>query len=157
MSSHEHETLHNHPGADRAHEHGPHTHTPVGEAETLQLREEQVRARATPVDTGRVRVAKEVVSEQRDFEVPVAHEEVFVDRRPVERTPSDTPVGSPDDASIRLPVHEEQVVVDKRPVVTEEIEVGTRAVHETERVSATVRREEARIATQGDIHAHDED
>jgi uncharacterized protein (TIGR02271 family) len=48
-------------------------------------------------------------------------------------------------------VHEEQVSVEKRAVVTEEIGIGKRKVQETEQVSGTVRREEARIEGEGDV------
>ena len=50
-----------------------------------------------------------------------------------------------------MPVHEEQVEVEKRAVVYEEVGVGKREVQDTERVSDTVRREEARIERQGDV------
>ena len=41
--------------------------------------------------------------------------------------------------------------VEKEPVVKEEIEVGKRQVQETEQVSGTVRREEARVESEGDV------
>ena len=41
--------------------------------------------------------------------------------------------------------------VEKRAVVTEEIGIGKRKVQETEQVSGTVRREEARIEGEGDV------
>jgi stress response protein YsnF len=46
---------------------------------------------------------------------------------------------------------EEEVDVQKRAVVREEVSVGKRKVQETEQVSDTVRREEARIDSQGDV------
>jgi hypothetical protein len=46
---------------------------------------------------------------------------------------------------------EEEVRVEKTPVVREEIEVRTRQVQDTERVSEPVRREEARIEGEGDV------
>jgi len=48
-------------------------------------------------------------------------------------------------------VREEQVSVEKRAVVTEEINLGTRQVQDTQQVSGTVRREEARIDQEGDV------
>lgn len=156
-STDEAEVIHSHPGADRPHTHAPHEQQPeaTGEMETLQLREEQLRARTTPVETGRVQLSKDVVEEQRTLEVPVSHEEVTLERRPVSRQPSDTPIGE-GDGTIRVAVHEEQVEVDKRSVVTEEISVGKRQVTETQPVSATVRREEARVDVQGEAHGHQE-
>ena len=77
-------------------------------------------------------------------------EEVEVERRPTERRPADRPIGEGAGETIRVPVREEQVSVEKQPVVTEEVEVSKRPVQETERVSETVRREEARIEGEGD-------
>ena len=117
---------------------------------TVQLREEELRAEKRDVEAGAVNISKDVVDEQQAMEVPVTREEVYVERRPVEgREVSDRPIG--EDETIRVPVHEEEVTVEKRPVVREEISVGKQAVEETERVSGTVQREEARIERTGDV------
>jgi Domain of unknown function (DUF2382)/Heat induced stress protein YflT len=57
---------------------------------TVQLREEELQARKTPVETGEVRLGKDVVEERKSVEVPVTREEVYVERRPVDR-PADRP------------------------------------------------------------------
>src|SRR5919199_2266386 len=82
--------------------------TTTSEAETLRLREEELRARKTPVETGRVQVGKEVVEEQKSFEVPVSREEVVVERRPVERRPAEQPIGATEERTIDVPVREER-------------------------------------------------
>jgi len=120
-------------------------------AERVQLREEELRARKESVQTGEARIGKEVVSEEQTIEVPRMREEVEVERRPIDRRPSDRPVGEGGDETIDVPVREEQVSVEKQPVVTEELNVRTRPVQETEEVSGTVRREEARIEGEGDV------
>jgi uncharacterized protein (TIGR02271 family) len=119
--------------------------------ETLELREEELRARKEQVETGHVQIGKEVVEEQRTLEVPVTREEVTIDRRPVDRQPSDAPIGSDSD-TIRVPVREERVEVEKTPVVYEEVGVGKRQVTETQQVSETVRREEARVGQSGEAN-----
>ena len=124
--------------------------TVAGEGgERLQLREEELRARKQPVQTGEVQIRKDVVEEQRTIDVPVTREEAVVERRPVEPRPADEQIGEGE--SIRVPLRGEQVDVDKQPVVTEEVEVGKRPVQETERVTETVRREEARVEREGDV------
>ncbi len=122
---------------------------------TLQLREEELQARKQSVETGKVRIGKEVVSEQKTIEVPVTREEVTVERHAVDRRPAEGVIGDTDE-TIRVPVHEEKVSAEKRAVVTEEIEVGKRKVQETKQVSGTVRREEARIEGEGDIDVEKE-
>jgi len=118
------------------------------EGQLLKLREEQLDIEKERVNAGEVRVRKEVVTEQKTIDVPVDREEVVIERRPAEGVEaSGTPIG--EDREIRIPLSEERVNVEKRPVVREEIEVGKRKVSETERVADSVRREEARIESEG--------
>jgi uncharacterized protein (TIGR02271 family) len=146
-----------HAGVDHDHDHEhDHDHNPLdeesGSRERMQLREEELTARTTPVQTGQVTVGKEVVSEQRTIDVPVTREEVYVERTPVERRPADTPIDENSSRTIDVPVREEQVSVDKQSVVYEEVGVGKRNVTDTQQVSGTVRREEARIEHDGDVN-----
>jgi uncharacterized protein (TIGR02271 family) len=125
--------------------------TTRSEGETLHLREEQLQARKTPVETGRVQLGKEIVEEEKTMEVPVSREEVFVERHPVDRRPADQPIGAGETQTIDVPVREERLEVEKQPVVYEEVGVGKRATQETQTVSDTVRREELRMDKEGDI------
>ena len=121
----------------------------TGGERTVELREERLRPERETVQTGEVTVGKEVVSEQQTIDVPVTHEEVVVERHRVEPRPSDRPIGAGE--TIEVPVREERVELGKEQVVYEEIEVGKRQVQETQHVSGTVRREEARIEREGDV------
>jgi uncharacterized protein (TIGR02271 family) len=124
-------------------------------AQSVRVREEQLRADKQHVQKGEVQVHKEVVEEQKSFEVPVRHEEVVVERKPItEPRPTDVPLGQ--DETIRIPVSEEQVNVTKTPVESEEIALRKRQVEESRRVTDTVRREEAHIEPSGDIPIVDE-
>jgi len=125
----------------------------VGDTErrTMQLREEELQARKEQVETGHVSLGKEVVEEQRTLQVPVTREEVTVERRPVERRPAEGEIGANEQQTIRVPVREERVEVEKQPVVYEEVGIGKRQVSETQQVSGTVRREEARLDKQGEV------
>jgi uncharacterized protein (TIGR02271 family) len=118
--------------------------------QTTQLREERLRPEKESVEAGEVRLRKDVVTEQRSVDVPVTHEEVYVERRPVtggRRASGDLREGE----EIRVPVREEEVRLEKQTVVTEEVNVGKRPVTEQERLTGTVRREEARLETTGDV------
>ena len=118
------------------------------ESQRFELREEQLDVKKERVEAGEVRLRKEVVTEQRTLDVPVTREEVVVERHPVS---SDQPASGAinEDEEIRIPLMEEEVRVEKTPVVREEIEVRKRQIEDTEQVSDTVRREEARIESQG--------
>ncbi len=123
--------------------------------QTLRLREEELQARKTPVQTGSVHLGKDVVEEERSMDVPVNREEVYVDRRPVDRRPADRPISETEGETVNVPVTEERVDVEKRPVVYEEVGVGKRVTQETQRVSDTLRREELRTDDEGDVEVRD--
>jgi uncharacterized protein (TIGR02271 family) len=120
--------------------------------QTVRARQEELRPRKESVETGEVRVHKEVHTEQRTIDVPVEREEVVVERRPASGMGGEIREGE----EIRVPVREEQVHVEKQPVVTEEVTVGKRKVRDTERVADTVRKEEIRVEKEGDVNVRDE-
>jgi len=96
-----------------------------------------------------------VVTEQRNIDVPVTHEEVYVERRPGSGQPSDTPIGESE--TYRVPVRGEQVTTDKQTVETGEVAIGKRQFQDTQRVSDTVRREEAHVEQSGDVDVQGND
>lgn len=128
------------------------TQDTVGNAEgqRIQLREEQLQVYKQPVQTGEVKLHKEVISEQKNIDVPVSHEEVYIERRPASGRMSDTPIG--EEETIHVPVSKEQVNVTKQSVVTGEVAIGKRTVQETQQVSDTVRREEAHVDRSGNVN-----
>jgi len=76
--------------------------------------------------------------------------EVYVERHRVDQRRSDRPIHEREQ-TIDVPVREERVDVDKQPVVYEEVTVGKRQVADTRPVSATIRREEARVGNEGHV------
>jgi len=124
------------------------------EERVLRLREEQLNVSKQRVQSGEVDLRKEVVTEQKTVNVPVMHEEAFLERRAVTSTSANdtTPIGEGE--SIRVPLSEERVNVSKETVVTGEVSIGKRAVAETKQVTDTVRREEVRVEQQGDAPSH---
>ena len=117
--------------------------------QTVQVKEEELEARKQPVETGEVKVRKEVHTEHQTMDVPVQREEVVVERHaPTGRgATSDIKEGE----EIRVPVTEEQVAVEKKPVVKEEVTVGKRVVQDTERIGGEVRKEDVRVEREGDV------
>jgi len=126
--------------------------TDVTDRDTVRLHEERLRPTTETVKAGEVSVGKDVVTEHREMEVPVRREEVHIERRPVEGRPTTGEIREGEE--IRVPVHEERVDVEKQTVAYEEVEVGKRQVHDTERVGSEVRREEAVIERHGDVDLH---
>lgn len=110
----------------------------------VALTEEELTAQTRGVQRGQVRIEKDVIEEERSMDVPVMEERVQVSRRVVDREvrPGDA---SFEEGTIEIPVYGEEVELEKRTRVREELEVTKDQVQDTERVSGTVRREEARI------------
>jgi len=129
------------------------TRTNTGEADTIRVKEEQLHAEKHPVETGEVRVRKEVHTEHKSIDVPVHREEVVIERKPVhgEVATSGTAGNLREGEEIRIPVREEKVDVSKQAVVTEEVKVGKRVVQDTERVAGDVRKEEVKVERKGDV------
>jgi uncharacterized protein (TIGR02271 family) len=119
--------------------------TDTGERTTISVHEEELTASRQPKDVGRVRIEKDVVSEERTIDVPVTEERVRVERHAVDR-----PVNAADgtafkDEVIDVPVYGEEVTAEKRVRVAEEIDVTKEQAQRTERVTGTVRREDVRV------------
>lgn len=110
----------------------------------VPLAAEELEARKRERQAGEVRVAKDVVTEQKHIDVPVTREEVHVERTPVEGAP---PAGQAafQKETVSVPIREEEVEIRKRPVVREEVRVTKERRQEERRADAEVRREEAHV------------
>ena len=107
--------------------------------ERLTRTEEELRVGTRAVEAGEVVVGKHVETERKQVPVNLKHEEIVIERRPVNR---DAGASEIREDQIRVPLMEEEAVVDKRAVVKEELVIGKRVVEEQQTVDAEVRREE---------------
>src|SRR5215213_8086491 len=105
----------------------------------VQRTEEELAAGTREREAGQVRVNKHVRTDREQLRVPTRHEEVSVERVPVEgREAPEAEIG---EGEIVMPVTEEEVVVEKRPEVKEEIRIRKDVVHDKEVVEEDVRRD----------------
>jgi uncharacterized protein (TIGR02271 family) len=116
-----------------------------GQEQRLVLSEEQLAVGKRQVQAGEAQVRKTVETEHVRETVPLAHEEVTVERRPLSADAVD-PDGI-SEGTIRVPLMREEAVVDKRVVPVEEVVVRTNTVTEEQTVEDTVRKE--RLVTEG--------
>lgn len=121
--------------------------------DTIKLREERLDVEKNEVQTGEVTIEKRVVEETRNIEVPVTHEEVVIERRPVTDDSSTTTPLTDDDATeeIVIPLTEEQIEVTKSTHVVEEVDVRKDHVTENKKVTDTVAKEEIEVERDGDV------
>jgi uncharacterized protein (TIGR02271 family) len=108
----------------------------------VQRSEEELRTGTREREAGRVGVRKQVRTDREQVSVPTRHEEVSVERVPVNEEGTGAEIGEDE---VSVPVVEDEVVVEKRPVVKEEIRVRKDAVEDEELVEEDVRKEEVDV------------
>ena len=106
--------------------------------------EERLNVGTEQVESGRVRLRKYVVTEQQQVTVPVSHEEVRVEREPIDPNrrgtlPQDG--GRLGEAEQEVVLHEEKPVVRTETVPVERVRVGTETVTEEQTVGGEVHKE----------------
>ena len=109
----------------------------------VQRTEEELRVGTREREAGALKVRKRVRTDREQISVPTRHEEVSVERVPVEgREASEAEIGEDE---VVMPVTEEEVVVEKRPVVKEELRIRKDVVEDEEIVEEDVRKEEVDV------------
>jgi uncharacterized protein (TIGR02271 family) len=111
----------------------------------VQRTEEELAAGTREREAGQLKVRKRVRTDRERIEVPTRHEEISVERVPVEDEASEAEIGEDE---VMVPVTEEEVVVSKRPVAKEEVRIRKDVVSDTETVEEDVRREEIEVEDQ---------
>jgi uncharacterized protein (TIGR02271 family) len=111
----------------------------------VQRTEEELAAGTREREAGQLKVRKRVRTDRERIEVPTRHEEISVERVPVEGEASEAEIGEDE---VVVPVTEEEVVVSKRPVAKEEVRIRKDVVSDTETVEEDVRREEIEVEDQ---------
>jgi uncharacterized protein (TIGR02271 family) len=116
----------------------------------VPLTEEEVTTNKLVEKVGEVHVRKEVITEEKQFTVPVTREVLRVERVPVnhEVRAGDKPF---EKESYDIPICEEHVTIEKHAVVHEEVHIGKEIQHAEETARASVRRERAEIETMGSV------
>jgi uncharacterized protein (TIGR02271 family) len=108
----------------------------------VQRSEEELKAGTREREAGAMKVRKRVRTDREQIEVPTKHEEVSVERVPLEGEATEAQIGEDE---VSVPVTEEEVVVGKRAVAKEEVRIRKDVVEDTEVVEEDVRREEIDI------------
>ncbi len=120
-------------------------------AQYITRSEEELAIGKRNVSAGAVGVSKRVETEHVRKTVPVTHEEVTVERRPVS---GDRKMGASAEIKgdeIRIPLMQEEVVASKRTVAKEEIVIKKHAVQGEQVIEADLRKERVDIDRKGKI------
>ena len=133
----------------RTNDHGTVGHDTSGPTtdDAMTRSEEHLRVGTERVEAGRARLRKYVVSENVTQTVPVAHEEIRVEREPITDANAgramDGPAISEEEHEVTL--HAERAVVEKEAVPVERVRLDKETVTEQEQVSADLRKEEIEV------------
>ena len=111
----------------------------------VQRSEEELRAGTREREAGKMNVRKRVRTDREQVRVPKKHEEVSVERVPVNEEGTGAEIG---DDEVSVPIVEEEVVTDKRAVVKEELRIRKDVVEDEEVVEEDVRKEEVDVDDQ---------
>jgi uncharacterized protein (TIGR02271 family) len=117
----------------------------------IPIVEEELTATVREEAAGAVRIAKDVITEERTLDVPVMEEHVRVERRVVDRPLTAADAETFTDTVIEVPVRSEVVDVQKQARVAEEVVISKEAVERIEHVVDTVRKEQVRLVEDGTI------
>ncbi|WP_416147833.1 YsnF/AvaK domain-containing protein [Salipaludibacillus sp. HK11] len=99
--------------------------------QTIRLKEEQLDISKNQVQTGDIKVHKEVSEQQKTFTVPIRREEMVVE--------------AGDEEEFRIPLKEEEIEISKHPVKVNEVSLSKREIEEIEQVKGMVKKEKAYI------------
>lgn len=120
----------------------------TNEERRMTLSEEELSVGKREVRAGEVEIDKDVETRHVRERVPVSHDEVVVERRPIEPgMRADARIG---EEEIHVPLSEEEVIAQKRVVPKEEIVARKHEVVENDVVEADLRRERASMHREGD-------
>lgn len=115
--------------------------------------EEQVHVDKEEVETGSVFIYKDVHEEEVSVDLPFSHEEIEIERVPVNEYAEGTPppIRYEGEKTI-IPVLKEVLVVEKRIMVVEEIHITKRRIENKETQKVILRREEIKVDREDYTH-----
>jgi uncharacterized protein (TIGR02271 family) len=114
------------------------------EETTIPVMEEDLEVSKRESTKGEATITKEPITETKEVEVPVTHEEAVIERRPAsDSTPASSEI--PSRTEVNVPLKSEEVEVTKKPYVKEEVSVKKKPVTETQKVSEEVTSEQVNV------------
>nr|MDQ2830609.1 YsnF/AvaK domain-containing protein [Chloroflexota bacterium] len=103
--------------------------------------EEELLVRKRDEEVGRVRIHKEILTEQQTVSAPVTHEEVYVQRVPAQGRYTGVATDAFTESDVVITVMGEELIVGKHAMVTEEVRVHKDMTTEQQDITDTVRHE----------------
>jgi uncharacterized protein (TIGR02271 family) len=112
-----------------------------GAEESVTVSEERMRVGTERQEVGRARLHKYVVTEPVQTTIPISHEEVRLEREPIQAGEERQYAGEIGEAEREVVLHAERPVITKETVPVERVRLDVNTVTEQEAVSGEVRKE----------------
>ena len=144
------DTAHQYPGRAIAQEELLSQNQPV----VIPVIEEQLHVEKQVVETGRLRINKTVREEEQVVTTPVTHDELSVERIPINQYVEATPAIRYEGDVTVIPVVKEVLVLEKRLMLVEEVHITNRRITTEDTQRITLRSEEVtvdRVHDQSDV------
>ncbi|OAA84668.1 YsnF/AvaK domain-containing protein [Clostridium coskatii] len=114
---------------------------------TLQIKKEQLDIAKKWIQTGNVKIHKKTFTEEKNFTIPVVHEELIIEKETF--IPADVQHKDSSTEFIRIPLSEEQVEFIKHKVILEDVSIYKQQIEEIQHIEETLKKEEAKIKFSG--------
>jgi len=120
---------------------------------TLQIKEEQLDVAKEWIQTGQVKIYREIITENQNFSIPVMREELVIEKKILT---SDTPEQeNPPIETIRITLSEEKIEFTKHSARIEDVSIYKQQVEEIKHIEAKLKKEEAKVKVSGSIQVKD--
>ncbi len=114
---------------------------------TFQIKEEQLDIAKKWIQTGDVKVHKEIFSEEKNFTIPIQREELVIEKKFIA---SDTSKDKDSETQIiRIPLAEEQVEFSKHKVILEDVSIYKQQIGDIKHIEETLKKEKPKIKISG--------
>ncbi len=128
------------------------TRTDINDNDKIKLYEERLMVNKQREKTGEVAIGKRVETETATVAVPIERERVVVERTNAVNSAAVNPDTAFAGGEVaQMNVYEETADITKQAFVREEVSVRKEVEHETVEAKETVRREELKVDTEGDV------
>lgn len=117
---------------------------------TLEIKEEQLNTAKKWMETGEVKVYREIFYKKEAFTVPIKHEELVIEKKSLKENNKDTPK-----EVIRIPISEEQVEFLKHKVELEDVSVYKEQIQDIKHIEGTLKKEKPVVRISGDAKVID--
>jgi uncharacterized protein (TIGR02271 family) len=105
--------------------------------------QESMIVEKVPVETGKVRITKNVHNENSEIDIPIEKEELEVERVPINQYVDEVPEMRQEGETTIIPVLKE--VIEKRIVLVEEVRITRRKVKSIKHEQVTLRKEDVSV------------